>query len=98
MPVERLKSTPATCVVGVPDFPVADPETGVSPGTKICNLLIAPASTLINEDVLGLKLNPLAVPLATIIQPGVRFFVLSETVCVKTPLLMGAPLMMGLLT
>src|SRR5437899_12465503 len=42
-----LKAVPAVCAVGVPVLPLAVPGAALSPGSSSCNLVQAPAVTVI---------------------------------------------------
>jgi hypothetical protein len=48
-----LNAVPVTELFGVPVLPVADPAEAVSPGSRICSLLSAPALTVIGGLVLA---------------------------------------------
>src|SRR4029079_3504219 len=50
-----LNAVPAVCALGLPVLPVPLPGEAVSPGTKICNFVNAPALTVINGLVFGLR-------------------------------------------
>src|SRR2546422_1021002 len=46
-----VNATAACCAVGEPVLPVALPGAAVSPGARICNLLNAPAPTVMDGQV-----------------------------------------------
>src|SRR6185503_10260615 len=76
-----LNAVPAVWALGLPVLPVALPGEAVSPGTRICNLLNAPAFTVIGGLVFGLR-APLLMSVEVTVQLPAVF---SVTLKVRVP-------------
>src|SRR5262245_34071814 len=100
LPVDTVKLEPATCVSGRPDLPACatSPETGDSPGTRICRRAKAPAEIGTGDEWLTANGTPPAEPEEVRIQPGVVLRVISWMLVINWPLVGDTPLTSGLVT